>query len=70
VPSPPDLGAPGSVAVWFVGAIIVHDLVLLPLYSLVEQVAACVTHATPGRRARAHHRRRERWRSTIYSCRR
>jgi len=47
-----DLGAPGSVAVWFVGAIIVHDLVLLPLYSLVERVAARVTRAT-ARPARA-----------------
>jgi len=41
-----DLGAPGNVALWFVGAIIAHDLVLLPLYSLVERVAARVTRAT------------------------
>ena len=41
-----DLGAPGNVALWFVGAIIAHDLLLLPLYSLVERVTARVTRAT------------------------
>lgn len=34
-----ELGAAGSVAIWFFGAIIAHDLVLLPLYSLVQAVA-------------------------------
>ncbi len=46
------LGAAGSVAVWFIGAIIVHDLVLLPLYSLMQVIAlrlACV-NAVPARR--------------------
>lgn len=41
-----DLGAPGSVAIWFLGAIIAHDLVLLPLYSLAERLAARLTRAT------------------------
>lgn len=34
-----ELGAAGNVAVWFVGLIIVHDLLLLPLYSLVQATA-------------------------------
>ncbi|MBA3328407.1 MAG: hypothetical protein H0T43_08915 [Solirubrobacterales bacterium] len=38
-----ELGAPGSVAVWFIGALVAHDLVLLPLYSLVERSAARLT---------------------------
>jgi hypothetical protein len=41
-----DLGAPGSVAIWFLGAIVAHDLVLLPLYSLAERIAARLTRAT------------------------
>ena len=41
-----DLGAAGNVAVWFVGVVVVHDLLLLPLYSLVESIASRCTHAT------------------------
>jgi len=33
------LGGAGSVALWFMGSIVVHDLVLLPVYSLVQRVA-------------------------------
>ncbi|MDQ3724186.1 MAG: hypothetical protein M3376_14240 [Actinomycetota bacterium] len=40
-----ELGAAGSVAVWFVGVIIVHDLVLLPLYSLVQTLASRLARA-------------------------
>jgi hypothetical protein len=40
-----ELGAPGNVAFWFVGAIIAHDLVLMPLYSLVQTVAARLARA-------------------------
>ena len=40
-----DLGAPGNVAVWFLGAIVAHDLVLLPLYSLVEATASRLARA-------------------------
>lgn len=41
-----DLGAAGNVAVWFVGVAVVHDLLLLPLYSLVESIASRLTRAT------------------------
>ncbi len=34
-----ELGAAGNVAVWYVGLIIVHDLLLLPVYSLVQAIA-------------------------------
>lgn len=34
-----ELGAAGNVAVWFLGLVIVHDLVLLPAYSLVQAIA-------------------------------
>ena len=47
-----DLGAPGSVAVWFLGAIVAHDLVLLPLYTLAERAAARLARAS-ARPARA-----------------
>ena len=47
-----DLGAAGNVAVWFFGAIVMHDLLLLPLYSLVERVAARLAGAS-SRPARA-----------------
>ncbi|MEJ7797830.1 MAG: hypothetical protein WKF42_04955 [Solirubrobacteraceae bacterium] len=40
-----ELGAPGNVAFWFVGAIVAHDLLLLPLYSLVEVLAARLSRA-------------------------
>ncbi len=33
------LGAPFNFLLWFAGAIVAHDLLLLPLYSLVERVA-------------------------------
>ena len=34
-----ELGAAGNVAVWFIGVVIAHDLLLLPLYSLVQRIA-------------------------------
>lgn len=43
-----ELGAPGNVAVWFAGAIIAHDLVLLPLYSLVQMAASRLARVGAG----------------------
>lgn len=37
----------GNVALWFVAALVLHDLVLLPFYAAIDRVAAKV--ATPGR---------------------
>ncbi|MFJ3306253.1 hypothetical protein ACIPSA_24670 [Streptomyces sp. NPDC086549] len=43
---------PLEVAIWFVGAAILHDLMLLPLYSLADQSALSVLrHRTADRRA-------------------
>ncbi|GAA5053487.1 hypothetical protein [Streptomyces similanensis] len=40
---------PLAVALWFVGAAVVHDLILLPLYSLADLTAlAVLRHRTPG----------------------
>jgi hypothetical protein len=38
---------PGWIAVWFVGAIVAHDMVLFPLYAAVD---ALVMRHRPGRR--------------------
>jgi hypothetical protein len=39
---------PESVAIWFVGAVIGHDLVLMPLYSIADwSVLAAVRHRAP-----------------------
>ena len=39
---------PESVAIWFVGAVIGHDLVLLPLYSIADwSVLAAARHRAP-----------------------
>ena len=39
---------PVGVAVWFIGAVIGHDLVLMPLYSIADRsVLAAVRHRTP-----------------------
>jgi hypothetical protein len=39
---------PVGVAVWFIGAVIGHDLVLLPLYSIADRsVLAAVRHRAP-----------------------
>jgi hypothetical protein len=39
---------PVGVAVWFVGAVVGHDLVLMPLYSLADRsVLAAVRHRAP-----------------------
>ena len=35
----------GNIALWFVGALVLHDLVLLPFYSALDRVAA---RAAPG----------------------
>jgi Kef-type K+ transport system membrane component KefB len=35
-----DTGAPVNIAVWFVGAVVLHDLVLWPLYAVLDRVAA------------------------------
>ncbi|WBP84850.1 hypothetical protein [Kitasatospora cathayae] len=39
---------PLAVAVWFVGAAVAHDLVLLPLYSLADLSARSVLRHRPG----------------------
>ena len=43
------LGAPFNFLLWFAAAIVAHDLVLLPLYSLVERIAhrLAPAHARP-----------------------
>jgi hypothetical protein len=41
-------GGTGKVFVWLVGAIVVHDLVLLPLYSLIDRVLSRRPAAAPG----------------------
>ena len=42
-----------AVAVWFVGAVIGHDLVLLPLYTLADRpLTALARHRPPARTAR------------------
>lgn len=41
------------VAAWFVGAILAHDLVLLPLYSLLDRIAFGSRRARRGHRDRA-----------------
>jgi hypothetical protein len=38
---------------WFVGAALLHDLVLLPVYSLVDRGLERGTHASPNRRVAA-----------------
>lgn len=43
------LGPLGNTAFWFVGVIVAHDLVLLPLYSLVQRIACRVTNADAAR---------------------
>lgn len=43
------LGPLGNATFWFLGAIVAHDLVLLPLYSLVQRIACRVTHADSAR---------------------
>ncbi|MEU7640509.1 MULTISPECIES: hypothetical protein [unclassified Streptomyces] len=40
---------PLGVAIWFVGAAIVHDLILLPLYSVADLSAYSVLRHRPGR---------------------
>ena len=43
---------PESVAIWFVGAVIGHDLVLMPLYSIADwSVLAAVRHRAPSQPA-------------------
>jgi len=37
------LGAAGNVALWFAGAVVAHDLVLLPLYSLAHRMSIRLT---------------------------
>ena len=49
------LPAPASFAIWFVGAIVAHDLVSFPLYSLLDRVAGGTIGAAPsGRSAYAY----------------
>ena len=38
-----ELGAAGNVRVWFVGILVAHDLILLPLYSLAGMIAVRLT---------------------------
>jgi hypothetical protein len=43
-----DVRAAGDVLLWFLGALALHDLVLVPLYSLPDRAAAAlVRHAAP-----------------------
>ncbi len=48
---------PGTTAIkivlWFLGAIVAHDLVLLPLYSLLDRIAFGPRHAGPAHRPAA-----------------
>ncbi|WP_033825285.1 hypothetical protein [Kitasatospora sp. MBT63] len=37
-----------GVAIWFVGAALLHDLVLLPLYTLTDRAAQALTGGRPG----------------------
>jgi hypothetical protein len=39
----PSVGRPLSIVVWLVGGAVLHDLVLLPLYSLADRVARSVS---------------------------
>jgi hypothetical protein len=41
-----------KVVLWFLGAIVAHDLVLLPLYSLLDRIAFGPRHANAARRPR------------------
>ena len=43
---------PVGVAVWFVGAVIGHDLLLMPLYSLADRSVMAVVQAPPAEAAR------------------
>jgi hypothetical protein len=43
-----DSDAPDKVFLWFFGAIVAHDLVLLPLYSLVDRVLSRRPASAPG----------------------
>lgn len=45
--------APLSFAIWFLGAIVAHDLIAFPFYSLLARIAgrASVAAGEPGRRA-------------------
>ena len=39
---------PESIAIWFIGAVIGHDLVLMPLYSIADgSVLAAIRHRAP-----------------------
>ena len=40
-----DLNTAGRVLLWLAGAVVAHDLVLLPFYSLLDRAAS---HAAPG----------------------
>ncbi|MEU0369673.1 hypothetical protein ABZ070_05300 [Streptomyces sp. NPDC006283] len=39
-----------GVALWFVGAALLHDLVLLPLYVVTDRAAQCLFREIPGQR--------------------
>ncbi|MDX3106552.1 hypothetical protein [Nonomuraea angiospora] len=54
-----DVGIWPGFLVWFVGAIVLHDLVLFPLYSAADFAARSATTRTP-RRGRTAARRRRR----------
>jgi len=46
-------GNPVGVAIWFVGAALVHDLVLVPLYTLTDRALQAVLGTGSGTRANA-----------------
>lgn len=48
------LPAPASFAIWFAGAIVAHDLVSFPLYSLLDRLAGGAASAGDGRGSRAY----------------
>lgn len=41
-----------SIAIWFLGAVVLHDLLLFPIYALADRVFARISHR-PGLRRRA-----------------
>jgi len=43
-----------SILVWFLGAVVLHDLVLFPLYALADRAHTAGVHGL--RRRRRHHR--------------
>ncbi|WP_331283885.1 hypothetical protein [Streptomyces sp. H39-S7] len=47
------------IVIWFVGAALIHDLVLLPLYSLTDRATQALLGSRPG--SGKHHRTPKQW---------